>query len=47
MLLRDVTIMRMLLMLLLWWHSLLVRIKIGIVTTLIDVLMMTHVHGRG
>ena len=45
MLLRGVAILRMLLLLLLR-HSLLVGIKIGIVSPLIEVLM-PHVHGRG
>ena len=47
MLLRGVAILRMLLLLLLLWHSL-VGVKIGIVTTLIEVLMPhVHVHRRG
>ena len=45
MLLRGVAILRMLLLLLLLWHSL-VGIKIWIVPALIEVLM-PHVHGRG
>jgi hypothetical protein len=47
MLLRGVAILRMLLLLLLLWHSL-VGVKIGIVSTLIEVLMPhVHVHRRG
>jgi hypothetical protein len=47
MLLRGVAILRMLLLLLLLWHSL-VGVKIGIVPALIEVLMPhVHVHRRG